>query len=62
MFLRYFCIALLLLCCGQVWAGEVALVMSVHGRVMRLVEPAPLPVEAFVKLKEGDRLVRDAWK
>lgn len=56
---RYFCVALLLLGCGQVWAGEVALVMSVHGRVMRLVEPAPLPVDAFVKLKEGDRLGLD---
>jgi hypothetical protein len=41
---------------GQAWAAEVALVMSVQGKVTRLAEAAQVPVEAFVKLKEGDRL------
>lgn len=53
---RYFCVGLVFLTCGQVWAAEVALVMSVQGRVVRLAEAAQVPVEAFVKLKEGDRL------
>lgn len=56
MSLRNFCISLLVVGCSQTWAAEVALVMSVQGRVVRLVEAVPLPVEAFVKLKEGDRL------
>lgn len=54
--LRNFCISLLIVGCSQVWAAEVALVMSVQGRVVRLADAAPVPVEAFVKLKEGDRL------
>ena len=54
---RYFCISLIFLGCSQAWAAEVALVMSVQGKVTRLAEvPGPVPVEAFVKLKEGDRL------
>lgn len=56
MLFRYFCISLMVLGCGQVWAAEVALVMSVQGRVTRLAEAVPVTVEAFVKLKEGDRL------
>ena len=56
MLLKHCGIALLILGCSQIWAAEVALVMSVHGRVMRLAESPPLPVEAFVKLKHGDRL------
>lgn len=56
MLLRYFCVGLLLLAGAPTWAAEVALVMSVQGNVTRLVEPAPVPVEAFVKLKAGDRL------
>jgi len=57
MSLRNFCIGLMFLGCSQAWAAEVALVMSVHGKVTRLAEvPGPVPVEAFVKLKEGDRL------
>jgi hypothetical protein len=53
---RYICIGLIALACGQAWAAEVALVMSVHGRVLRLADAAPVQVETFVKLKEGDRL------
>jgi len=57
---RYFCISLIFLGCSQGWAAEVALVMSVHGKVTRLAEvPGPVAVEAFVKLKEGDRLSLD---
>lgn len=54
---RYLCISLVFLGCSQAWAAEVALVMSVQGKVTRLAEvPGPVPVEAFVKLKEGDRI------
>ncbi|MDP1612621.1 MAG: hypothetical protein Q8M11_16335 [Sulfuritalea sp.] len=56
MSLRAIIIGLLFVGCSQVWAAEVALVMSVQGRVLRLGDAAPAPVEAFVKLKEGDRL------
>jgi hypothetical protein len=56
MSLRRFFIGLVVFGCSQVWAAEVALVTSVHGRVMRLGDATPAPVEAFVKLKEGDRL------
>lgn len=56
MSLRYFCVGLIVLACSPVWATEVALVMSVQGKVTRLAEVAPVPVEAFVKLKEGDKL------
>jgi len=60
MSLRYFCISLFLLACGQAWATEVALVTSVQGKVTRLAEVTPVPVEAFVKLKAGDRLKLEA--
>jgi len=56
MTLRYFCIGLIFLGCNPVWADEVALVMSVQGKVVRFSDAAPVPVEAFVKLKEGDKL------
>lgn len=56
MFSRYLCVGLMLLAGGQAWAAEVALVMSVQGRVLRQATPAPLAVETFVKLNEGDRL------
>jgi len=56
MLFRYFRIGLIVLVCGQAAAAEVAMVMSVQGKVTRLAEAAPVPVEAFVKLKEGDRL------
>lgn len=56
MSLRIVCISLFFFACGPTWANEVALVMSVQGKVSRLAEAAPVPVEAFVKLKEGDRL------
>ena len=53
---RVLCVSMFLLGFGQAWAAEVALVMSVQGKVTRLAEAAQVPVEAFVKLKEGDRL------
>lgn len=53
---RYLCFCLMVLAGGQVWAAEVALVMSVQGKVSRQATPAPLPVETFVKLNDGDRL------
>lgn len=56
---RYLWVGLVLLVSGQAWATEVALVMSVQGKVTRLAEAAQVPVEAFVKLKEGDRLTLD---
>jgi len=56
MTLRRLLIGLVAFGCSQVWAAEVALVTSVQGRVMRLGDAAPAAVEAFVKLKEGDRL------
>jgi hypothetical protein len=48
--------ALVLLGWGPAWAEEVALVMSVQGRVLRQADIVPVPVESFVKLKEGDKL------
>jgi hypothetical protein len=54
--LRSICIGLLVFGCSQAWAAEVALVLAVQGKVTRLGDAAPVPVEAFVKLKEGDRL------
>ena len=56
MSLRYFWVGLIVVACSQVWAAEVALVMSVQGKVLRFAEAGPVPVEAFVKLKEGDKL------
>lgn len=53
---RYLCVCLMVLACGQVWAAEVALVMSVQGRVLRLADAVQVPVETFVKLNDGDRL------
>lgn len=53
---RVLCVSLIFLGFGQAWAAEVALVMSVQGKVTRQAEAAQVPVEAFVKLKEGDRL------
>jgi hypothetical protein len=56
MLFRYVGVALLVLCGGQAWALDVALVMSVRGKVTRLVEPVPSPIEAFVKLRRDDRV------
>jgi hypothetical protein len=56
MSLRTVFVGLVIFGCSHVWAAEVALVMSVQGRVIRLGDAASAPVEAFVKLKEGDRL------
>lgn len=56
MSIRGLCISMILVGCSQAWAAEVALVTLVQGRVMRAAEAAAVPVEAFVKLKDGDRL------
>ncbi len=56
---RFVFIALLVLGFGQVQAAEVALVMSVQGTVLRLDGAKQVPIEAFVKLKSGDRLQLD---
>jgi hypothetical protein len=56
MSLRNLCIGLLTLFCAQAGAADVALVMSVQGKVMRQDGMNSVPVEAFVKLGEGDRL------
>ena len=53
---RGLCISLILLGASPAWAAEVALVMSAQGKVLRLAEAGPVPVEAFVKLKDGDRI------
>ncbi len=59
MSIRFVFIALLVLGFGQVQAAEVALVMSVQGTVLRLDGAKQVPIEAFVKLKSGDRLQLD---
>lgn len=56
MFIRVLFIGLVLLGVGQAWAAEVALVLLAQGKVTRLAEGTSVPVEAFVKLKERDRL------
>jgi hypothetical protein len=56
MSLRNLCIGLITLFCAQAGAADVALVMSVQGKVMRQDGTNSVPVEAFVKLGEGDRL------
>lgn len=56
MSLRSLCVGLMVLFCAQAWAADVALVMSVQGRVTRQDGANPVPVEAFVKLADGDRL------
>ena len=53
---RVLCISLIVLGCSHVRATEVALVTSVQGTVARLADAVPVVVEAFVKLKDGDRL------
>ncbi|MCF8152361.1 MAG: hypothetical protein K9K30_15815 [Burkholderiaceae bacterium] len=57
---RIICISFLVLGFAQASAAEVALVMSVHGNISRLDGAAPVPLEAFVKLKDGDRLALES--
>lgn len=59
MSLRYVFAGLLFFSVTHAWADEAALVMSVQGRVLRLADTATVPIEAFVKLKEGDKLSLD---
>ncbi|MCF8199228.1 MAG: hypothetical protein K9J42_10705 [Sulfuritalea sp.] len=56
---RFIFAGLLILGFGQAQATEVALVMSVQGKISRLEGVTKLPLEAFVKLKSGDRLQLD---
>lgn len=56
---RFIVAGLLILGFGQAQAVEVALVMSVQGKISRLEGVTKLPLEAFVKLKSGDRLQLD---
>ena len=56
MSLRNLCLTLIFMGCAQAWAADVALVMSVQGKVTRQDGANPVPIEAFVKLAEGDRL------
>lgn len=51
--------AILALFATAAWAQDTALVMSLQGKVVRAAQPAPQPVEAFVKLKQGDVLTLD---
>lgn len=50
----FFCIA-----CAPAWAAEVALVMSVQGKVLKQEGAAPVPLEAYAKLNAGDRISLD---
>lgn len=59
MLFRWFCVSLALFSFNPVWAADVALVMSVQGKVMRSPEFAPAAVEIFAKLADGERLILD---
>ncbi|MBK9019490.1 MAG: hypothetical protein IPL72_05595 [Sulfuritalea sp.] len=48
--------SLLVVVCAPAWAAEVALVMSVQGKVVKQEGAAPIPLEAYAKLNAGDRL------
>ncbi len=56
MSLRNLCLGLLVLFCAQAWAANVELAMSMQGKVIRRDGAHFVPVAAFVKLAEGDRL------
>lgn len=56
MSLRNLCVCLMVLAGTHAWAADVALVMSVQGKVTRHEGANTVPVEAFIKLGEGDRL------
>ncbi len=56
MSLRNLCMSLLVVVCAPVWAAEVALVMSVQGKVLKQEGVAAIPLEAYAKLNAGDRL------
>lgn len=53
---RIFCMILLALACAQPWAAEVALVMSVQGKVLKQDGVTPAPLDAYARLNSGDRL------
>jgi hypothetical protein len=54
--LRHSCLGLLLLICVQAWAADVALVMSVQGKVLRNPGALPVPVETYARLGDGEVL------
>ena len=56
MALRNLLICLIAVVCAPAWAAEVALVMSVQGKVVKQEGAAPIPLEAYAKLNAGDRL------
>lgn len=56
MVLRNVLISLIAAVCAQAWAAEVALVMSVQGKVLKQEGVAPAPLEAYARLNSGDRL------
>ena len=56
MSLRNLLVGLIAAVCAQAWAAEVALVMSVQGKVLKQAGVAPAPLESYVRLNAGDRL------
>ena len=60
MSLRKLCVSLIILaCCTGAGAAEVALVMSVQGKVLKQEGEPGSPLEAYAKLNAGDRVVLD---
>jgi hypothetical protein len=56
MSLRNFCVVLGAVACAPVWAAEVALVMSVQGKVLKREGATPVPLDAYARLNSGERL------
>lgn len=44
---------------GVTWAGDVAIVTSAQGRIMRVGNETRSPLQAFDRIREGDRLQLD---
>lgn len=56
MSLRNLLVGLIAAVCAQAWAAEVALVMSVQGKVLKQDGAVSAPLEAYARLNAGDRL------
>jgi hypothetical protein len=56
MVLRNVLFILIAALCAQAWAAEVALVMSVQGKVLKQEGATPAPLDAYARLNAGDRL------
>ncbi len=56
MVLRNVLFILIAALCAQAWAAEVALVMSVQGKVLKQEGATPSPLDAYARLNTGDRL------